>query len=298
VGRDHPGRGVKLELLAPAKLTLSLRVLGTREDGFHELEALTVSISAPCDTLWVEPGPPGFQLEVGGPAAAGVPDADDNLVARAARPFLPDDEGLVARLEKQIPPGSGLGGGSSDAAAMIRACGEHAFRSDRATMVEVATAIGSDVPVCLDGGPAWMRGRGELLEQLQLPEPIRVLVVVPPFSISTPPVYRAWDDLGGPRSARTIAAPRAVAHLIAELGNDLEPAAERVEPRLTPFREAFEAAAGAPALLAGSGSACWMPFEDEEACGEAKRRVEEQLGVSAYPAVSLAVPYGATVHPG
>ncbi len=289
---------MKIELIAPAKLTLSLRVLGTRADGFHDLEALTVSISAPCDTLRVSPGPPGVRLEVGGPAAAGVPAGDENLVVRAARRFVPDGEGLVVRLEKRIPPGSGLGGGSSDAAAMIRACGEHAFRAERAAMVAVAAAIGSDVPFCLYGSPAWMRGRGEVIEPLTLPEPVRVLVVVPPFAISTPAVYRAWDELGGPRSPRTIPSPRALEHVVAELSNDLEPAAQRVEPRLAPFRESFEAAAGAPALLAGSGSACWIPFEDEGAAGEAQRRVEGELGVVAYHALSLGVPVGTTVLPG
>lgn len=287
---------MKRELFAPAKLTLSLRILGTRPDGFHELEALTVSISAPGDTLWISPGPPGVRLEVSGPAAAGVPADDENLVARAAHPFLPADEGLVIRLEKQIPPGSGLGGGSSDAAAVLRIC-EEVFHVDRVATAEVAAAIGSDVPVCLHGGPAWMRGRGEQLEALTLPEPVRVLVVVPPFAIATPPVYRAWDELGGPRSERRLPPPAPLAGLVDALVNDLEPAAEKVEPQLRPFREALEAAAGAPALLAGSGSACWIPFEDEGAWREAETRVDQQLGVTAHRGVSLRAPIASKAHP-
>lgn len=289
---------MKVELSAPAKLTLSLRVLGTRADGFHDLEALAVSIDTPCDTVWVTPAPPGVvRLEVDGPAAAGVPHDEENLVVRAARALEPGDEGMLVRLDKRIPPGSGLGGGSSDAAAVLRFCAEK-FHVPPAVAEAAAAVIGSDVPFCLDGTPAWMRGRGELLEPVSLEAPVRVLVVIPPFPIGTAAVYRAWDELDGNRSSRAIPPPNAVAHLVSELTNDLEPAAERVEPRLAAFREAFEAAASAPALLAGSGSACWIHFEDEEAWREAATRVEEQLGIAAYRGVSLSLPLGSKVHPG
>jgi 4-diphosphocytidyl-2-C-methyl-D-erythritol kinase len=286
VGCDHPGRRVTKALLAPAKLTLSLRVLGARPDGFHDLEALTVSIDTPYDTLAVEPGPPGVRLEVTGPAAAGVPEGDENLVVRAAQAVLPDGAGLQLRLRKQIPSGAGLGGGSSDAAAVLRVCA--ATFGIRPEVVERAAAgLGSDVPFCLHGGPAWMRGRGEVIEALTLPEAIRVLVVVPPFAIETAAVYRAWDELGGPRSDRVLPPPDGMAHLVAELANDLEPAAEHVEPQLGPFREALEAAVGTPALLAGSGSACWIPFADLEERNQAANRVESNLGVAAFLGHSL-----------
>ncbi len=117
--------------------------------------------------------------------------------------------------------------------------------------------------------------------------PIHVLIVVPPFSISTPAVYRAWDELGGPRSTRAIAAPRPVGHLLDELANDLEPAAERVEPRLVAFRDALEAAAGARALLAGSGSSCWIPFEDPTELRAAAARVEAALGLTAHLGLTM-----------
>lgn len=269
------------ELLAPAKLTLSLRVLGTRPDGFHDLEALTVSIDTPYDTLAIEPGPPGVRLDVTGPAAAGVPDGDENLVARAAQAVLPDGAGLQIRLRKHIPSGAGLGGGSSDAAAVLHVCADR-FGIRPEVVARVAAGLGSDVPFCLHGGPAWMRGRGEVIEALTLPEAIRVLVVVPPFAIETAAVYRAWDELGGPRSDRVLPPPDGLSHLIAELVNDLEPAAAHVEPRLGPFREALEAAVGAPALLAGSGSACWIPFDNPEARKQAANRVESKLGVAAF----------------
>ncbi len=145
------------ELAAPAKLTLSLRVLGVRDDGFHVLDALTVSVDAPCDTLTIEPGPPGVHLSVRGPASAGVPDDADNLVALAALAVLPDDEGLEIGLHKQIPPGSGLGGGSSDAAAALRYCADR-YALDPEIVAGAAAAVGSDIPFCVQQRPAWMRG--------------------------------------------------------------------------------------------------------------------------------------------
>jgi 4-diphosphocytidyl-2-C-methyl-D-erythritol kinase len=265
---------VTTELVAPAKLTLALRVLGVRDDGFHALDALTVSVDAPADALTIEPGPEGIRLAVSGPASEGVPNDDDNLVAHAALAVLPDGVGLEIGLRKEIPPGSGLGGGSSDAAAVLRYCAE-CYGLDPEILAEAAAAVGSDIPFCLQQQPAWMRGRGEVIDPVAMPEPLLVLIVVPPFSISTPAVYRAWDDLGGPQSHRTIPAPPEVAHLLDELANDLEPAAERVEPALVAFRDALEGAAGTRALMAGSGSACWIPFADPDAGRAALARVQD-----------------------
>lgn len=271
---------------APAKLTLSLRVVGTRPDGFHELDSLTVSVDAPADSLVVTAGAPGVHLTVDGPAASGVPADASNLVARAASEVLPDGAGIDVALAKRIPPGAGLGGGSSDAAAVLRACRTlYDLPVDR--VAAAAERVGSDVPFCLQLAPAWMRGRGEVIDPVPAPTPIHVLVVVPPFAIATPPVYRAWDDLGGPASTRAVAPPRAVAHLVEALVNDLEPAAEHVEPRLAPFRAALEAAATAPALLAGSGSACWIAFDDADACERSARRVEAELSLPVHRGTSI-----------
>lgn len=275
-----------LAMLAPAKLTLTLRVLGARGDGFHDLEALTVSLDTPYDAVTVEPGPAGVQLEVSGPSATGVPAGDENLAVRAARAVLPDGAGIAIGLRKQIPAGAGLGGGSSDAAAVLRICAD-TYGVSAGIVAEVAADLGSDVPFCLHGGPAWMKGRGEVLEPVNLREAIPVLVVVPPFTIGTASVYRAWDDLGGPASGRVLPAPGPARHLVDGLVNDLEPAAERVEPRLAPFRQDLETAVGAPALLAGSGSACWVAFADPDAGRAAVHRVEQTLGVPAYLGLTL-----------
>ena len=267
--------------LAPAKLTLTLRVLGTRPDGFHEIEALTVMISAPVDSLRMSAAPAGVvDLTVIG-GSADIPHDDTNLVVRAARAVLPASAGIRIELTKRIPSGAGLGGGSADAGAVLRVLRDEHGIADAAVMA-AAAELGSDVPVCVRGVPVFMRGRGEQLEAVSINEDLYVVVAKPPFSLATPPVFRAWDALGSPRSDRAVPAPRAVTHLVDELVNDLEPAAVLVEPRIQQFREALEAAAGLPAVLAGSGSSYFVPVADAVTANEIGARVAIELGVETF----------------
>jgi 4-diphosphocytidyl-2-C-methyl-D-erythritol kinase len=222
-------------LVARAKLTLSLRVTGARADGYHLIDAEMATLDL-ADELTVERGQSG--LEVVGPYARGVPVEDTNLVARALR-----RAGVTAwvRIDKRIPPGGGLGGGSADAAAVLRWAG--------VTDLSVAAELGADVPFCLVGGRARVRGIGEIVEPLPFERRV-VTLVVPPLTVSTPAVYRAWDDLGGPAG---------------ETGNDLEPAALAVEPRLAEWRDRIGAATGERPLLAGSGATWFVPGERDDA---------------------------------
>jgi 4-diphosphocytidyl-2-C-methyl-D-erythritol kinase len=206
---------------APAKLTLSLRVTGVRADGYHELDAEMVTVDLADELTFAE----GDGLEVvGGWAPPGAP----NLVRRAL-----DAVGRTAAvtLTKRIPVGGGLGGGSADAAAVLRWAG-------RADDVELAATLGADVPFCLRGGRARVSGIGDVLEPLPFVDRTFTLLT-PPFGCSTPAVYRAWDDLGGPAAAGP---------------NDLEPAALAVEPRLAEWRDRLGDATGLTPVLAGSGS--------------------------------------------
>jgi 4-diphosphocytidyl-2-C-methyl-D-erythritol kinase len=276
-----------VRVIARAKVTLSLRVLGVRDDGFHDLEALAVSIRDPHDVVGLRiQAPFGVRVRLSGRAVVGVPVDDTNLAARAARLLLDaaaerEDagpwaaSGLDVSLHKTIPAGAGLGGGSADAAgALVGGARLLGLDLDAAALAALGARLGSDVPFCVVGGAAWMRGRGEVVEPLGTslcapPAPggdpddggLALVVAVPPFGLSTPAVYRAWDELGGPSSPRGVPTPAGLAGrgLPGELANDLEPAAEHVEPRLRPFREALEALAGGPALLAGSGSAYVVP---------------------------------------
>lgn len=209
---------------APAKLTVSLRITGVRDDGYHLIDAEMVSLDLVDHLTFTD----GEGLEVHGPAAgAGLGPEHDNLVLRALRAV---ERTAQVSLHKAIPAGAGLGGGSSDAAAVLRWAG--------CDDVGLAARLGADVPFCLVGGRAQVSGVGELLQPLPFAERAYTLVL-PPFGCSTVAVYRAWDELGGPEG---------------EHGNDLEPAALVVEPRLARWRDRLGEATGAQPRLAGSGS--------------------------------------------
>jgi len=251
--------GVRFEtrLDAYAKLTLSLHVTGTRVDGMHELDALVVSVSAPRDELVIRPAA-ATTIAVTGPFGAGVPTDAANLAVRAAAAL---GANVAIELHKGIPHGAGLGGGSADAAAVLVA-----LDADPG----LASALGADVPFCLTGGAMRMTGIGEDLEPVNLPD-LAIVIATPPFGCATADVYRAWDELGGPLG-NTVAIEG-----LPPLRNDLEPAAHHVEPRLALFKAAVERAAGAPALLAGSGSSYAVVFRDIAAAEGARARIAETL---------------------
>ena len=218
------------KIVAPAKLTLSLRMTGLRHDGFHLIDAEMVTLDLH-DTVLLAPG---AGVHITGPFATGIPTDGDNLVSRALR--LAGRQAAIT-IDKQIPHGGGLGGGSSDAAAVLRWAG---YRDTIG-----ASTIGADVAFCLVGGRARVTGIGEIIEPLPLVEQWFTLVI-PPLSCSTPQVYRAWDALGGPHGDPHD--PN---------GNDLEPAAMVVEPRLVRWRDRIAEASGLRPVLAGSG-ATWF----------------------------------------
>jgi 4-diphosphocytidyl-2-C-methyl-D-erythritol kinase len=216
--------GVRHVELAPAKLTLSLRVTGVRDDGYHFIDAEMTTLDF-ADRLVIEDGD---GLDVTG---LGIPDGE-NLVTRALRAA---GRTAFVTLEKHIPAGAGLGGGSADAAAILRWAG--------VTDPHVAASLGGDVPFCVLGGRARVAGIGEELHPLPYVEETFTLFT-PPLHVSTPAVYAAWDDLGGPT---------------AEGPNDLEPAALAVAPELARYRNLLGDATGQTPTLAGSGSTWFVP---------------------------------------
>lgn len=222
------GGGDTTVLWAPAKLTVSLRVVGTRSDGYHLLDAVMVTLDL-ADRLEVAPGD-GLEVLGGGPD---VPAGDDNLVAKA---LALTGRRASVRLHKAIPSQAGLGGGSADAAAVLRWAGVE----DPA----LAARLGADVPFCVLGGRARVRGIGDELEPLAF-EAAEYTLVTPPVPCPTPAVYRAWDELGGPRHGAS--------------ANDLEPAALVVAPELARWRDELAHATGHRPTLAGSGSTWFVP---------------------------------------
>lgn len=212
---------------APAKLTLTLRVVGRRDDGYHLIDAEMTTLEL-ADELTFSPGENDL--------------APDDLVSRALH-AVGRQAGVRVRVEKHIPVGAGLGGGSADAAAVLRWAG--------CDDLEVAAGLGADVPFCLVGGRARVRGIGEVVEPLTFVERTFTLLT-PPFPVWTPTVYRTWDDMGGPT---------------AEGDNDLEPAALRVEPRLSEWRDRLGQATGETPRLAGSGGTWFVEGSYPEVVG-------------------------------
>lgn len=212
-----------VRLVAPAKLTLSLRVLGVRDDGLHLIDAEMVTLDL-YDELHIDPGR-GCVVE--GPAATGVCLDEDNLASRAMA--VAGRTGRL-RIHKRIPAGAGLGGGSADAAAVLRWAG--------IDDLDVAAGLGADVPFCVIGGRARVRGIGEVVEPLAH-SPRQFTLLTPAIHSPTPEVYRMWDRLGGPGHGS---------------GNDLTDAALEVNPALAEARDRLAEVTGESPRLAGSGS--------------------------------------------
>lgn len=252
---------------APAKVNLSLAVLGRREDGFHEIESWVLKVGW-YDRLTISPARE-LNLTISG-AAGGVAADDSNLVLRAARALAEESgrpPGAAIGLEKHIPVGAGLGGGSSDAAVTLKALNElWGLQWAKERLQAVGARIGSDVPLFIEDAPAVViRGRGERVEALSMSPRGWVAVVVPAFSISTADVYRAVDAREVPRrsAARPWAEPtRSATQLQSELFNDLQEAAMAVEPRLAELYTRLDGLVGRRVHMTGSGSCLFVLFDD------------------------------------
>ena len=221
-----------VSIIAPAKLTLSLEIIGVRTDGYHLIKAEMVSLDL-IDTLQISEGD---EIEVQTdypyqpwefPEETSVPEDANTLVAKA---LTLTGRKVAVRINKRIPPGTGLGGGSSNAAAVLR--------WDKYEDLKCAAQIGADVPFCINGGRALVSGIGENIKKMSYKKQDFTLLI-PPFSCSTKAVYEHWDHLGGPKG---------------DHGNDLEPAATSLYPELNKWRDLLGDATGKQPRLAGSGS--------------------------------------------
>lgn len=243
--------GGRAELVAPAKLTTSFRVVARRTDGYHDIEAEMVSVDL-FDRLVVDPAGAGIEIVAEpGARAERLTRGPDNLVSRALEAA---GRSAGVRVEKRIPVGGGLGGGSADAAAILRWAG--------VGDLEAAAKLGGDVPFCVLGGRARVEGVGERVTPLPYEERSFVLLV-PPFGVDTGSVYRRWDDLGTACGGDRLG----------EGGrNELTRAALAVEPRLRRWRDLLGDTTGRTPVLAGSGST-WFVEGSAEELGLAGRHV-------------------------
>ncbi len=185
-----------MQVMAPAKINLSLRVLGRRSDGFHEIETFIAPISI-CDEIRIDrrPGKQEIAFRCDDPS---VPKGEDNIVVRAANIFFEQTKiagGVSIALKKRIPHGAGLGGGSSDAASTLLALNElFGTNLPREALAEIAEMIGSDVPFFIFQAAAVCKGRGELVRLTRLRQQLSLLLLKPEFGVPTPWAYSRWRD--------------------------------------------------------------------------------------------------------
>lgn len=266
-----------------AKVNLALAVYPAAADGFHPLRGLFQSISM-SDTIQIEPSSDD-EITVSNDEA---PSDNTNLAwlafesaRRAVRMSAP----ASLSVDKRIPAGAGLGGGSADAACVIGLMqNRHGFDDEMA--FDIAASIGSDVPFALTGGTAIVEGRGDRIDAQQPLTGFSLCVVVPPFSLGTPAVFREWDRLGGPSGPDV---PEADLPPILRGGlpirNDLYPAALSLDERIGDWRDALETRWGVSVSMTGSGSALFAFFESADEAASAADAVD--LPVRAADAVSL-----------
>ncbi len=253
---------------APAKINLTLHVTGRRGDGLHLLDSLVVFADIG-DRVTVTPAPE-VRLAVSGPMAAGVPVDGRNLAARAA-----DLMGLSAAidLEKQLPAAAGIGGGSSDAAATIRA-----LRRCFDVAAPNVAGLGADLPVCLLARSARMRGIGEDLTPVAVP-PLPAVLVNPGVAVPTPQVFAALQHRDGapmpdlPRFGDVVDC----AGWLAGQRNDLEAPARALVPEIGEVLAALKQAGALLARMSGSGATCFGLFPDRQAAVRAAAGIEQAV---------------------
>ncbi len=268
---------------APAKINLSLRIVGRRADGYHELRSLVVFAQAG-DRIVAEMAD-DLTLEMRGPFAAALGRDPDNLVLRAAR-LLRDRTGVKAgarlTLEKNLPVASGIGGGSADAAATLRALTRlWGVEPGRAALTEMAASLGADVPVCLDARPALMWGTGAKLARLDALPRFHLVLVNPGLALPTGDVFRA---LAAPALETEPAAPNIpvfaslddLTGWLAGEPNDLQAPATRLAPEIGAAQAALADSKDCRlARMSGSGATCFGIYEQEAAARSAAAAVAQ-----------------------
>ena len=266
-----------LRLEAPAKVNLYLHVLGRCDDGLHRLDSLIGFVEAH-DLLEVRRAP-ALRLRAEGPFAGALPEDDANLAIRAAR-MLRDragvDAGAVLRLRKNLPVAAGLGGGSADAAATLRALVRlWELDVEAAELRRLGAGLGADLPACLMGTALYAGGTGEEVESAPPLPPVSVLLVNPGVALSTAAVYDVRAGAFSPPGPRAgFPDARALARGLAHTRNDLTQAACGMSGVVARALTALETCAGCLlARLSGSGATCFGLFETEAAAERARRRV-------------------------
>ena len=275
-----------------AKLNLTLDVLGKREDGYHDLQSVMQTISVRDDVeIDIGTGKP-WTLEC---SVEGIPCDERNLAWKAAKVFFDvtkkDPDGIAIRITKRIPSGAGMGGGSADAAAVLRALNRH-YDSPFSiyALAELGAQVGSDVPFCVVCGTAMVEGRGERLRKLpDMPDCIFV-ICKPEFSVSTPELYKKIDEVAIPKRPDNKAMESAL--LAGDLGkvcenvfNVFDPVVTQDHLELNYIKSIFNSYGAAAFQMTGSGSAVFAIVQDFEFAAVICNMLKEN-----YPNVFIAKP--------
>jgi 4-diphosphocytidyl-2-C-methyl-D-erythritol kinase len=315
-----PGARIHVVRFAPAKLNLTLAVVGQRSDGYHALHSIMVPLSLG-DALTVSAAPAGASHDSLRITGATIAPAPNNLVLRAiaaARVAVAatwhdapaEPPPLAARLAKRIPVAAGLGGGSSDAAAAISAAlGAWAASLGREETAALVASLGSDVPFFLAGGAALVTGRGESVEPLPDigGEPLAVLLVTPRLPLATPAVFKAYaggarpsDAAGARKTSERLAVlmrsgltGAALLERAQELvrANDLMPAAMSMTPGLQGYVVALEKLVGRPVCQSGSGPTLWSLYPTLAEARKAVRVVRLAAVNGTLPLIATGEPF-------
>jgi 4-diphosphocytidyl-2-C-methyl-D-erythritol kinase len=273
---DAPSRASRMTLSepAPAKVNLYLRVTGRRADGYHTLDSLAV-FAAAADRVSVAPAD-ALSLRLTGPEAASLANEPDNLVLRAARALAKEagaTQGAAITLEKHLPIASGIGGGSADAAAALRALDAlWGTRRGMEALRGIAATLGADVPVCVESRAIRMQGIGEILSDAPALPGFGLLLANPRIALPTPSVFKArrgeFSAPADPPARLPDAA--ALADWLRPLGNDLQDAAIALCPAVAEVLAAIAAQPGCLlARMSGSGATCFGVFAEAEGASRA-----------------------------
>jgi len=258
---------------APAKINLSLLVAGKRPDGYHEIETLMAKVDY-YDELFFEPGRRGG-IELVCEGRYWAPEGEENLVWRACRALLDavgSDIGVRVTLRKNVPAGSGLGSGSSDAAAALAGLNRFAdLGASPRQMYEIACRLGSDVAFFLGRPLAFCTGRGEKIKVIEDFFPFRAILALPGVSVPTKRVYENYTHNQGVYDAlsstiNALVSKKRIASIIEICANMLQPTCFELHPELLRLKRALEAQGAGPVLLSGSGSAmfCMVTSADSD----------------------------------
>jgi len=260
---------MQINELARAKINLCLHVTGQRDDGYHLLDSIVVFASIG-DQITVKPSD-GFSLKITGPFAYGLSSGDDNLVLQAARAFAKDCKGAAITLTKNLPVASGIGGGSADAAATLRAM---ACMTDASLPSDAGLSLGADVPVCLQSIPCRMEGIGDRITLLAGFPSLWAVLVCPKVKIATPAVFAALKTKENAPIGK-MANQESMGQFLQRQRNDLENPSMGVAKEIGDCLDQINRQGAFLTRMSGSGATCFGLFDDRQASEKAARTLAD-----------------------